>query len=86
VLVVEHDEETIRRADYVIDIGPAAGVHGGEIIAVGTPEEVACNPNSSRVSTSAGRGRSTCPPSDAPRTVTASPCAARANTTSKTST
>jgi len=46
VLVVEHDEETIRRADYVIDIGPAAGVHGGEIIAVGTPEEVACNPNS----------------------------------------
>ena len=46
VLVVEHDEETIRRADYVIDIGPAAGVHGGEIIAVGTPEEVACNPAS----------------------------------------
>jgi excinuclease ABC subunit A len=46
VLVVEHDEETIRRADYVVDIGPAAGVHGGEIVAVGTPEEVACNPNS----------------------------------------
>jgi excinuclease ABC subunit A len=46
VLVVEHDEETIRRADYVVDIGPAAGAHGGEIVAVGTPEEVACNPNS----------------------------------------
>ncbi|HEX8455874.1 MAG TPA: excinuclease ABC subunit UvrA [Pyrinomonadaceae bacterium] len=46
VLVVEHDEETIRRADYVVDIGPAAGVHGGEIVAFGTPEEVACNPNS----------------------------------------
>ncbi|HLL71740.1 MAG TPA: excinuclease ABC subunit UvrA [Pyrinomonadaceae bacterium] len=46
VLVVEHDEETIRRADYVVDIGPAAGVHGGEIVATGTPEEVACNPNS----------------------------------------
>jgi excinuclease ABC subunit A len=46
VLVVEHDEETIRRADYVVDIGPAAGVHGGQIVAVGTPEEVACNPNS----------------------------------------
>ncbi|HYO98787.1 MAG TPA: hypothetical protein VER76_01085, partial [Pyrinomonadaceae bacterium] len=44
--VVEHDEETIRRADYVVDIGPAAGVHGGEIVATGTPEEVACNPNS----------------------------------------
>ncbi|HYO62476.1 MAG TPA: excinuclease ABC subunit UvrA, partial [Pyrinomonadaceae bacterium] len=46
VLVVEHDEETIRRADYVIDLGPAAGAHGGEIVAAGTPEEVACNPES----------------------------------------
>ena len=46
VLVVEHDEETIRRADYVIDLGPAAGAHGGEIVAAGTPEEVACNPDS----------------------------------------
>ncbi|HZB46469.1 MAG TPA: excinuclease ABC subunit UvrA [Pyrinomonadaceae bacterium] len=46
VLVVEHDEETIRRADYVVDLGPAAGAHGGEIVACGTPEEVACNPDS----------------------------------------
>ncbi|MDQ3134952.1 MAG: excinuclease ABC subunit UvrA [Acidobacteriota bacterium] len=46
VLVVEHDEETIRRADYVVDLGPAAGAHGGEVVAVGTPEEVACNPQS----------------------------------------
>ncbi|HWS53074.1 MAG TPA: excinuclease ABC subunit UvrA [Pyrinomonadaceae bacterium] len=46
VLVVEHDEETIRRADYVVDLGPAAGAHGGEIVAHGTPEEVACNPDS----------------------------------------
>jgi excinuclease ABC subunit A len=46
VLVVEHDEETIRRADYVVDLGPAAGAHGGEIVASGTPEEVACNPAS----------------------------------------
>jgi excinuclease ABC subunit A len=46
VLVVEHDEETIRRADYVVDIGPAAGVHGGEIVAFGTPEDIACNPDS----------------------------------------
>ncbi|MDX2029510.1 MAG: excinuclease ABC subunit UvrA [Blastocatellia bacterium] len=41
VLVVEHDEETIRRADYVVDLGPGAGTHGGEVVAIGTPEEVA---------------------------------------------
>jgi excinuclease ABC subunit A len=41
VLVVEHDEETIRRADYVIDLGPGAGKHGGELVAAGTPAEIA---------------------------------------------
>ena len=46
VLVVEHDEEAILTADYVIDMGPAAGVHGGEICAEGTPEEVMANPGS----------------------------------------
>jgi excinuclease ABC subunit A len=46
VLVVEHDEETIRRADYVIDLGPGAGAHGGFLVARGTPEEVAANPES----------------------------------------
>ncbi len=46
VLVVEHDEDTIRQADYLLDIGPAAGIHGGEVVAEGTPEEVAQNPNS----------------------------------------
>ncbi len=46
VLVVEHDEETIRRADYVVDLGPGAGAHGGEVVASGTAEEVANNPNS----------------------------------------
>ena len=40
LLVVEHDEDTIRAADFVLDIGPKAGVHGGEIVAQGTPEEV----------------------------------------------
>jgi len=40
VLVVEHDEETIRRADYVIDLGPGAGRHGGELVASGTPQEI----------------------------------------------
>ncbi len=43
VIVVEHDEEAIREADHVIDIGPGAGVHGGRIIAAGTPEEIAAH-------------------------------------------
>ncbi|MFY0676418.1 MAG: excinuclease ABC subunit UvrA [Neptuniibacter sp.] len=46
VIVVEHDEDAIRLADYVIDIGPGAGVHGGEVIAAGKPEEVMSNPDS----------------------------------------
>ncbi len=46
VLVVEHDEDAIRTADYLVDIGPAAGIHGGQIIAKGTPQEVMANPNS----------------------------------------
>ncbi|MGV8152459.1 MAG: excinuclease ABC subunit UvrA [Candidatus Nanoarchaeia archaeon] len=46
LIVVEHDEDTIRRADYVVDIGPGAGIHGGKIIAEGTPEEIMKNPNS----------------------------------------
>jgi len=46
VIVVEHDEDAIRMADYVVDIGPGAGVHGGEIVAQGTPAEVMANPNS----------------------------------------
>ncbi len=46
VLVVEHDEDTIRQADYLLDIGPGAGVAGGEVVAAGTPDEVAANNNS----------------------------------------
>ena len=46
LIVVEHDEDTMRAADYIIDVGPRAGVHGGEIVAAGTPEEVAANPDS----------------------------------------
>ncbi len=46
VIVVEHDEEAIRLADRVVDIGPGAGVHGGEIVASGTPEEVMAHPHS----------------------------------------
>ncbi|WP_406720949.1 excinuclease ABC subunit UvrA [Thioclava litoralis] len=46
VLVVEHDEDAIRHADYVFDIGPGAGVHGGRVVAHGTPEELAADPAS----------------------------------------
>ena len=46
VLVVEHDEEAIREADFVLDIGPGAGVHGGRIVAQGTPAEIAADPAS----------------------------------------
>ena len=46
VVVVEHDEEIMRQSDYLIDIGPGAGVHGGEVVAYGTPDEVAKNFNS----------------------------------------
>lgn len=46
VLVVEHDEDAIKSADHLIDIGPGAGVHGGQIVAQGLPNEVANNPNS----------------------------------------
>jgi len=41
VIVVEHDEDTMREADFIVDVGPGAGIHGGEIVATGTPEEVA---------------------------------------------
>jgi excinuclease ABC subunit A len=46
VLVVEHDEEAIREADFLIDMGPGAGIHGGKVIAAGTPDEVMRNPAS----------------------------------------
>ncbi|HHW24705.1 MAG TPA: excinuclease ABC subunit UvrA [Clostridiales bacterium] len=46
VIVVEHDEETMLESDYIVDIGPGAGVHGGQIVAAGTPAEVMANPDS----------------------------------------
>jgi excinuclease ABC subunit A len=46
VLVVEHDEETIRAADFVVDLGPGAGEHGGHVVAIGTPDEIIANPAS----------------------------------------
>ncbi len=46
LIVVEHDEDTMRASDYIVDVGPGAGIHGGEIVATGTPQEVANNENS----------------------------------------
>ena len=46
VIVVEHDEDAIRLADYVVDVGPGAGIHGGRIVAEGTPDEIMAHPNS----------------------------------------
>lgn len=46
LIVVEHDEEIMRKADFLVDVGPGAGINGGEIVACGTPEEVMANPNS----------------------------------------
>jgi excinuclease ABC subunit A len=46
LIVVEHDEDTIRKADYVVDMGPGAGIHGGDVVAAGTPREIEANPGS----------------------------------------
>ena len=46
LIVVEHDEDTMLAADYIVDIGPGAGSHGGEVVACGTAEEIMKNPNS----------------------------------------
>ncbi len=46
VVIVEHDEDTIRQADHVIDLGPGGGAAGGEVVAVGTPAEIEANPHS----------------------------------------
>ncbi|MER2088076.1 MAG: excinuclease ABC subunit A, partial [Rhodococcus sp. (in: high G+C Gram-positive bacteria)] len=46
VIVVEHDEETMRAADWIVDVGPGAGAHGGKIVAEGTAEEICANPAS----------------------------------------
>ena len=46
VLVVEHDDETIEHADYVVDLGPLAGTHGGEVVAIGKPKDIEASPDS----------------------------------------
>src|SRR5262249_38156381 len=62
VLVVEHDEDTIRRADFVIDLGPGAGNAGGYLVAQGRPEEIAASPESLTGQYLAGRRRIAVPP------------------------
>ncbi len=67
VIVVEHDEDAIRLADYVVDIGPGAGVHGGQIVAEGTPDEVMSNPASLTGGYLSGRVKILYPPQRTPR-------------------
>ena len=62
LIVVEHDEDTIRAADYIVDIGPKAGVHGGEVVACGTQEEIMAEPNSITGDYLAGRRKIETPP------------------------
>ncbi|CAH2604576.1 excision nuclease subunit A [Rhodovastum atsumiense] len=62
VLVVEHDEDAIRAADHLIDMGPAAGIHGGEVVAKGTPAQVAAHPTSLTGAYLSGRRRIEVPP------------------------
>jgi excinuclease ABC, A subunit len=61
VIVVEHDEEAIRAADYIVDIGPGAGVHGGEVIAAGTYKQIIKAKNSITADYLSGRKKSKCP-------------------------
>lgn len=67
VIVVEHDEDAIRLADYVIDIGPGAGVHGGQIIAEGTPDQVMRHPDSVTGQYLSGRKKIVVPAKRTPR-------------------
>jgi excinuclease ABC subunit A len=73
VIVVEHDEATIRRADHVVDMGPGAGVHGGSVVAAGSPEEIERHPDSPTGAFLSGRRRVRVPdvrrPTDGPALV-----------------
>jgi excinuclease ABC subunit A len=57
VIVVEHDEDAMRQADYLMDMGPGAGIHGGQIVAMGTPDQVMADPNSLTAAYLTGRQR-----------------------------
>lgn len=81
LIVVEHDEDTMLAADYLIDIGPGAGIHGGEVVAAGTPEEVMDNPNSLTGQYLSGKNSSRFRPSVAVRTDVGLRWSARASIT-----
>ena len=66
VIVVEHDEDAMRAADWLIDMGPGAGVHGGQVIDAGTPDEVAANPDSVTAGFLSGRREIALPPERRP--------------------
>ena len=85
VIVVEHDEDAIRAADYVVDLGPGAGVHGGEVVAEGTLKQVLKSKKSLTAHTLPGGARLPSRPSGARATGTSSPSTARERTTSTTS-
>lgn len=68
LIVVEHDEDTMMAADYLIDIGPGAGIHGGQVISAGTPEEVMADQDSLTGSYLSGRNLSRCLPKEENRT------------------
>ncbi|MFH7495411.1 hypothetical protein RA267_30060, partial [Pseudomonas syringae pv. tagetis] len=67
VIVGEHDEDAMRLADYVVEIGPGAGVHGGHIVAEGTPDEVMSLPDSLRGKYLSGRVKIDVPAKRTPR-------------------
>ena len=83
VLVVEHDEETIRAADFVVDLGPGAGEHGRHIVALGTPDEIVANPASLTGRYLSGSLAIPVPPSAARATRASSSSTIRASTTSR---
>lgn len=60
LIVVEHDEETMREADWIVDIGPGAGIHGGELVAEGTVEDICKAPRSITGQYLSGRKKSRC--------------------------
>ena len=84
LIVVEHDEETIRNADYIVDMGPGAGVHGGHVVAEGSPEEIMANKRSLTGKYLSGELKIDVQHPDA-NPMTTSPSKAHKKTTSKTS-
>ena len=86
VIVVEHDEETMRSADYIVDMGPGAGEHGGEVVAAGTLEDILAEPRSVTGQYLSGAREIPVPATRRDAAQRSSWCAAPGSTTSRTST